>query len=95
MRELSVVLKYPLRLALNPFVSTIGLMLPTLISGSIIVSMVLNIPTLGPLLLQALQGQDMFLASAILLILSTLAVLGTLISDLLLSWIDPRIRLES
>ena len=72
MRELSVVLKYPLRLALNPFVSTIGLMLPTLISGSIIVSMVLNIPTLGPLLLQALQGQDMFLASAILLILSTL-----------------------
>ena len=95
MRKLTLVLKYPLRLALNPFVSTIGLMLPTLISGSIIVSMVLNIPTLGPLLLQALQGQDMFLASAILLILSTLAVLGTLISDLLLSWIDPRIRLES
>ncbi len=95
MRELTLVLKYPLRLALNPFVSTIGLTLPTLISGSIIVSMVLNIPTLGPLLLQALQGQDMFLASAILLILSTLAVVGTLLSDLLLSWIDPRIRLES
>ena len=94
MRELTLILKYPLRLALNPFVSTIGLTLPTLISGSIIVSMVLNIPTLGPLLLQALQGQDMFLASAILLILSTLAVVGTLISDLLLSWIDPRIRLR-
>ena len=71
------------------------MILPTLISGSIIVSMVLNIPTLGPLLLQALQGQDMFLASAILLILSTMAVLGTLVSDLLLSWIDPRIRLQS
>ena len=95
LRELRLVLKYPLRLALNPFVSTIGLILPTLISGSIIVSMVLNIPTLGPLLLQALQGQDMFLASAILLILSTMAVLGTLVSDLLLSWIDPRIRLQS
>ena len=95
MSELRLVLKYPLRLALNPFVSTIGLILPTLISGSIIVSMVLNIPTLGPLLLQALQGQDMFLASAILLILSTLAVVGTLISDLLLSWIDPRIRLQA
>ena len=95
MSELRLVLKYPLRLALNPFVSTIGLMVPTLISGSIIVSMVLNIPTLGSLLLQALQGQDMFLASAILLILSTLAVVGTLISDLLLSWIDPRIRLQA
>ena len=95
LRELRLVLKYPLRLALNPFVSTIGLILPTLISGSIIVSMVLNIPTLGPLLLQALQGQDMFLASAILLIVSTMAVLGTLVSDLLLSWIDPRIRLQS
>ena len=95
LRELRLVFKYPLRLALNPFVSTIGLILPTLISGSIIVSMVLNIPTLGPLLLQALQGQDMFLASAILLILSTMAVLGTLVSDLLLSWIDPRIRLQS
>jgi len=95
LRELRLVLKYPLRLALNPFVSTIGLILPTLISGSIIVSMVLNIPTLGSLLLQALQGQDMFLASAILLILSTMAVLGTLVSDLLLSWIDPRIRLQS
>ena len=95
MSELRLVLKYPLRLALNPFVSTIGLMVPELISGSIIVSMVLNTPTLGPLLLQALQGQDMFLASAILLSLSTLAVVGTLISDLLLSWVDPRIRLQS
>ncbi len=95
MHELRLVLKYPTRIALNPFISTIGLTLPILISGSIIVSMVLNIPTLGPLLLQALQGQDMFLASAILLILATLAVVGTLVSDLLLSWIDPRIRLQS
>jgi len=94
LREIVLVLKYPLRIALNPFISTIGLMLPTLISGSIIVSMVLNIPTLGPLLLQARQGQDMFLASAILLILSTLAVVGTLVSDLLLTWVDPRIRLQ-
>lgn len=94
MRELDLVLKYPMRIALNPFISTIGLTLPTLISGSIIVSMVLNIPTLGPLLLQSLRGQDMFLASGILLILASLTVFGTLISDLLLSWVDPRIRLQ-
>lgn len=94
MRELSIVLKYPARIALNPFVSTLGMMLPQLISGSIIVSLVLNSPSLGPLLLQALQAQDMFLASAILLILATITVIGTLISDLLLAWLDPRIRLQ-
>ncbi|HXA37479.1 MAG TPA: ABC transporter permease [Phenylobacterium sp.] len=95
MRELNLILKYPLRVALNPFVSTIGMTLPQLVSGSIIVSLVMNLPTVGPLLLRALQAQDMFLASGILLILATLTVLGTLVSDLLLAWLDPRIRLAA
>ncbi len=69
--------------------------LPQLVSGSIIVSLVMNLPTVGPLLLRALQAQDMFLASGILLILATLTVLGTLVSDLLLAWLDPRIRLAA
>lgn len=92
MRELDLVLKYPTRIALNPFVSTIGLTLPQLISGSVIVSLVMSLPTLGPLLLRALQSQDMFLASTIMLVLASLTVLGTLVSDLLLVWLDPRIR---
>jgi peptide/nickel transport system permease protein len=92
MRERSLVLKYPVRVALNPFVSTIGWILPGLVSGSIIVSVVLNLPTTGPMLLTALQSQDMYLAGAILLMLSVLTVLGTLISDILLAWLDPRIR---
>jgi peptide/nickel transport system permease protein len=91
--ELRLLLKYPTRVALNPFVSTLGITLPQLVSGSVIVSLVLGLPTLGPLLLRALQAQDMFLASAILLILATLTVLGTLLSDLLLVWLDPRIRM--
>lgn len=95
MRELHLILKYPTRVALNPFVSTIGVVLPQLVSGSVIVSLVLSLPTVGPLLLRALQAQDMFLASTILLVLATLTVLGTLISDLLLAWLDPRIRLQT
>ncbi len=87
-----LVLKYPVRVALNPFVSTIGWTLPGIVSGSIIVSVVLNLPTTGPMLLTALQSQDMYLAGAILLLLSVLTVIGTVISDVLLAWLDPRIR---
>lgn len=92
MDETGLVLKYPVRVALNPFISTIGWTLPGLVSGSIIVSVVLNLPTTGPMLLTALQSQDMYLAGAILLLLSVLTVIGTLVSDLLLAWLDPRIR---
>ncbi len=91
--ESRVISKYPVRVALNPFVSTIGYLFPFVISGSIIVSMVLSLPTVGPLLLKALIAQDMFLAGTIVLLLGALTVVGTFISDLLLMWIDPRIRL--
>ncbi len=89
-----VILKYPVRLALNPFASTIGYTLPYIVSGSIIVSLVLGLPTVGPLLLRALISQDMFLAGTIVLLLGVMTVIGTLFSDILLVWIDPRIRLE-
>jgi peptide/nickel transport system permease protein len=92
--ETRLVLKYPVRVALNPFASTIGYLLPYIVSGSIIVSLVLGLPTVGPLLLRALIAQDMFLAGTIVLLLGALTVVGTLLSDLLLLWIDPRIRLE-
>ncbi|HOZ46679.1 MAG TPA: ABC transporter permease [Candidatus Hydrogenedentes bacterium] len=92
--ELRLLLKYPVRVAVNPIVSTLGWMLPGLFSGSVIVAMVLNLPTVGPLLLRALMDQDMFLAGSIIMILSTLTVIGTLISDILLAWVDPRIRFE-
>ncbi len=92
--EARVILKYPVRVALNPFVSTIGYVFPYLVSGSIIVSVVLSLPTVGPLLLKALIAQDMFLAGTIVLLLGIMTVIGTLISDILLVWIDPRIRLE-
>ncbi|MCD6030667.1 MAG: binding-protein-dependent transport system inner rane component [Thermomicrobiales bacterium] len=92
--EWRAILKYPVRVALNPFASTIGYTLPYVVSGSIIVSLVLGLPTVGPLLLRALIAQDMFLAGAIVMLLGVLTVIGTLISDLLLMWIDPRIRVE-
>ena len=92
--EIRVILKYPVRLALNPFASTIGYTLPYIVSGSIIVSLVLVLPTVGPLLLRALIAQDMFLAGTIVLLLGVMTVIGTLISDIVLVWIDPRIRLE-
>jgi len=92
--ELRAILKYPVRVALNPFISTVGYTLPYLVSGSIIVSIVLSLPTVGPLLLKALLAQDMFLAGTIVLLLGVMTVIGTLISDILLVWIDPRIRLE-
>jgi peptide/nickel transport system permease protein len=84
--------KYPVRMAINPLISTIGWTLPALISGEAIVSIVLNTPTTGPILLRALMFQDMYLAGSFLLILSVLTVLGTLLSDILLAWLDPRIR---
>ena len=92
--ELRAILKYPVRVALNPFISTVGYTLPYLVSGSIIVSIVLSLPTVGPLLLKALLAQDMFLAGTIVLLLGVMTVIGTLISDILLIWVDPRIRLE-
>jgi peptide/nickel transport system permease protein len=88
-----VIMKYPVRVALNPFVSTIGYLLPYVVSGSLIVSLVLSLPTVGPLLLKALVAQDMFLAGTIILLLGVMTVIGTFISDLLLMWVDPRIRL--
>jgi len=92
--EWKLVLKYPVRLAINPLVSTIGWYLPLLFSGSVIVATVLNLPTIGPMLLRSLTNQDMFLAGAIVLIYCGLAIIGTLISDILLAWLDPRIRME-
>jgi peptide/nickel transport system permease protein len=92
--ESRVILKYPVRVALNPFASQIPFILPLLVGGSIIVSVVLSLPTVGPLLLKALIALDMFLAGSIILLISVLTVLGSLISDVILVWIDPRIRLE-
>ena len=88
------VLKYPVRVALNPLVSTIGYILPFVISGSVIVSVVLSLPTVGQLLLGALMSQDMYLAGTIVLLLGAMTVIGTLLSDILLVIIDPRIRME-
>jgi peptide/nickel transport system permease protein len=91
--ERRVIMKYPVRAALNPFASTIGYLLPYTVSGSVIISVVLSLPTVGPLLLHSLISQDMLLGSTIILLLGILTVAGTLLSDLLLMWIDPRIRL--
>jgi peptide/nickel transport system permease protein len=91
--ELRLLLKYPVRLALNPFVSTLGWAFPQLISGAVITAFVLSLPTSGPLLLQALLAQDMYLAGAFILLLCCLSVVGMLISDILLAMLDPRIRL--
>lgn len=94
MPEWRLIWKYPVREALNPFISTLGWALPALISGEILVSIVLNLPTSGPLLLGALESQDLYLASGFILLLSILTVVGTFLSDLALAWLDPRIRLE-
>ncbi len=92
--ERRLIWKYPVRVALNPFVSTVGYALPQLIGGVVITAVVLNLPTIGPLLLRALLSQDMFLAGAIVMLTSVLTVIGTLLSDILLALLDPRIRLE-
>jgi peptide/nickel transport system permease protein len=93
--EWQLILKYPVRVALNPFASTIGYILPYIVSGSIIVSVVLSLPTVGPLLLRALIAQDLYLSGTIIMLIGFMTVVGTLISDLILVWIDPRIRLAS
>ncbi|WP_127145240.1 ABC transporter permease [Pelagibacterium montanilacus] len=90
--EARLLTRYPIRIALNPFVSTIGWLLPTLVSGEIITSIILSLPTAGPLLLQALLAQDYYLSGAFLLLLCMMTVVGTLISDILLVLLDPRIR---
>jgi peptide/nickel transport system permease protein len=94
MREWRLVLRYPVRLAFNPLVSTIGWYLPQLFSGSLIVATVMNLPNIGPLLLRSLVNQDMYLAGGILLIYSFLTIVGTLLSDVALALLDPRIRVE-
>ncbi len=91
--ERHLLFKYPIRIAMNPVFSTIGWLLPSLISGQVIVGIVLNLQTIGPVLLRATLAQDMFLAGAIVLILGSLTVIGTLISDICLAWLDPRIRM--
>ncbi|MFA6221201.1 MAG: ABC transporter permease [Desulfomonilaceae bacterium] len=90
--EIRLILKYPVRVAINPLVSTIGWTIPELVSGIAITAVVLNLPTTGPLLLSALMSQDMQLAGTFIMMLSSLTVVGTLISDILLAWVDPRIR---
>ena len=91
---LRLLIKYPLRMALNPFIADIGNLLPQVISGAAIVSVVLSLPTTGPMLLSALRSQDMYLAGSFLLFLAFLTVVGVFISDLALAVLDPRIRLE-
>jgi peptide/nickel transport system permease protein len=92
--EFKLLIRYPVRVALSPFISTIGWMFPRVISGSVIVSIVLSLPTAGPLLLSSLKAQDMYLAGSFVLLLSVLSVLGMLVSDILLAICDPRIRVK-
>ncbi len=86
------ILKYPVRAAMNPFASNMAYLFPALVSSSVIISIVLGLPTVGPLLVEALIAKDMFLAGAIVLLLGVLTVVGTFISDLVLMWVDPRLR---
>ena len=92
--ERVLLFKYPVRIAINPIVSTIGWTLPSIVSGETITAIVLSLPTTGPLLFRALLAQDMFLAGSTVMFLTFFAVVGTLISDIMLIWIDPRIRYE-
>jgi peptide/nickel transport system permease protein len=94
MPEWKLVMRYPVRIAINPLISTIGWMLPAMVGGEVVVSKVLNIPTTGPVLLEAILAQDMYLTGALVMILSALTVIGTLASDVLLAVVDPRIRYE-
>ncbi len=92
--ERKLLFKYPVRVALNPVISTVGYVLPGIISGGAITAIVLSLPTVGPLLYRALLSQDMYLAGTLVMLLSFLTIVGTFISDLLLVWLDPRIRFE-
>ncbi len=89
-----MILKYPFRMALNPIISTMGTLLPALVSGATIVAIVLGLPTIGPLLLRAIVAQDTFLAASCLMMLGIMTVIGVFLSDLLLMWLDPRVRME-
>ena len=91
-KEARLIVKYPLRIAINPFISSIGWILPSLISGTVITAVVLDLPTAGPVFLYSLRNQDMPLAGAFIMIMASLTIIGTLISDILLATIDPRIR---
>ena len=93
-RPLKLLFKYPVRLALNPFISTLGGIFPQLVSGGAIIAMVLSLPTVGPLMLEGILNEDLYLACSLLMVLSLLGVVGTLVSDLLLLWLDPRIRMD-
>lgn len=95
LHPLKVLFKYPLRMALNPFISDIGSLLPHVISGAAVVSVVMSLPTTGPMLLEALRSQDMFLAGSFLMFMAFLTVIGVFLSDLALAALDPRIRLQS
>jgi peptide/nickel transport system permease protein len=95
LHPLKALLKYPLRMALNPFISDIGSLLPHVISGAVIVSVVMSLPTTGPMLLDALRSQDMYLAGSFLMFMAFLTVIGVFLSDLALATLDPRIRLQS
>lgn len=90
--ERRLIIRYPLRVALNPFVSTIGFTLPVLVSGEVVVASVLSLPTTGPLLLASLRNQDMYLAGSIIFLVSVLTVIGVLLSDIMLGFLDPRVR---
>ncbi len=92
--EFQALIQYPVRVALNPWVSSVGWVLPGLVSGATIISVVLSLPTTGPMQLEALRSQDMYLAGSFILLLSVLTVVGTLLSDILLAWLDPRIRYQ-
>ncbi len=94
LKERKLIWKYPVRVAMNPFFSTVGWTLASLISGQTLVAVVLSLQTTGPMMLRALMSQDMYLAGSFLLLLSSLTVIGTLISDILLAWVDPRIRIR-
>lgn len=94
LKETKVILKYGVRIAINPLVSRLGLQLPNLVSGAVVTGIVLGLPTIGPVFLTALTSQDMFLAGAILLLLATFLLIGNLLADILLAWLDPRIRYE-
>jgi peptide/nickel transport system permease protein len=92
--ELHILLKYPLRFALNPLASTILYIFPAIVSGETITGVVLNLPTIGPLLLRALLAQDMYLAGSLIMFLTFMTVIGMFVSEILLAWLDPRIRYE-
>jgi len=94
LKEVRLLFKYPVRVAINPLVSTVGWLLPGIVSGTTITAIVLALPTTGPLLFQALMGQDMYLGATMFMLLGFLTIIGTFISDILLVWVDPRIRFE-